>query len=62
MARDKELTERRNKAICKRYKYLTEVKHLRFDYVVEKLSTQEFFLSEYRIMAIIWKAVKNGDL
>lgn len=43
MARNKELTERRNKAICKRYKYLTEVKHLRFDYVVEKLSTQEFF-------------------
>lgn len=62
MARDKELTERRNKAICKCYKYLTEVKHLRFDYVVEILSTQEFFLSEYRIMDIIRKAAKNGDL
>ena len=44
MARDKELTERRNKAICKRYKYLTEVKHLRFDYVEKNYHTQEFFL------------------
>lgn len=62
MARDKELTELRNKAICKRYKYLTEVKHLRFDYVLKILSKQEFFLSEYRIMDIIRKSVHNGDL
>lgn len=62
MARNKSLIEIRNKSICERYKYLTEVKHLRFDYVVKKLSTDEFFLSETRIMDIIREQIKKGDL
>lgn len=58
MTRGKDLIDLRNKAIYQRYKELTEIKHLRFDYVVKTLS-KEFYLSEYRIMAIIRDYVRK---
>lgn len=51
--RSKELIEKRDEALCRRYYYWTEVQRLRFDDALKVLSEQEFFLSEQRIMTII---------
>lgn len=51
--RSKELIEMRNAALLRRFRHLTEKEHLRFDYVLKKLSEEEFFLSEERIVAIL---------
>lgn len=54
--RDKELIERRDAALARRYYYWTEVMRLRFDDALTKLSRDEFFISEERIMAILRRA------
>lgn len=51
--RNKDLIEKRDEALCRRYYYWTEVQRLRFDDALVILSQQEFFISEDRIMAII---------
>ena len=51
--RDKELIDRRDRSLCRRYYYWTEVRRLRFDDALKILSQEEFFLSEERILAII---------
>ncbi|MCC8146911.1 MAG: transposase [Bacteroidales bacterium] len=51
--RNKELIQKRNEALCRRYYYWTELQRLRFDDTLKVLSEQEFFISEERIMAII---------
>lgn len=51
--RNKELIEKRDIALCRRYYYWTETQRLRFDDALKVLSEQEFFISEERIMAII---------
>ena len=51
--RDRNLVNTRNIRIYERYYYWTEVKRLRFDDALKRLSTEEFFLSESRIMQII---------
>lgn len=51
--RSKSLINNRNEALCRRWYYWTEVQRLRFDDALRILSTQEFFLSEERIMTII---------
>ena len=51
--RDKELIEKRDEALLRRYHYWTEVQRLRFDDALKILSQQEFFISEERIMSII---------
>ena len=51
--RNKDLIEKRNKALLLRYHELTEVNRLRFDDALRVLSEQEFFISEERILAII---------
>ena len=51
--RDKELIEKRDEALLRRYHYWTEVQRLRFDDALRILSQQEFFISEERIMSII---------
>jgi hypothetical protein len=53
--RDKELIEKRDAALCRRYYYWTERQRLRFDDALRILSEREFFLSEERIMCIIRK-------
>lgn len=51
--RNKILIELRDEALCRRYYYWTEERHLRFDDALTILSKQEFFISEERIMSII---------
>lgn len=51
--RNKELIDRRDKALIRRYYYWTEVQRLRLDDTLRQLSMNEFFISEERIMAII---------
>lgn len=50
--RDKQLIRKRDEALCRRYYYWTEAQSVRFDRALKILS-EEFFLSEERIMAII---------
>lgn len=57
--RDKELIQKRDEALCRRYYYWTEVQGLRFDRALKILSEQEFFLSEERIMSIIRQCSKT---
>lgn len=57
--RDRELIEKRDEALCRRYYYWTEIERLRFDDALTVLSQKEFFLSEQRIMAIIRNNVKK---
>ena len=58
--RDKSLVDSRNIRIYERYYYWTEVKRLRFDDALRRLSTEEFFLSESRIMQIIRDQIQAG--
>ena len=51
--RNKDLIDKRNEALCRRWYYWTEVQRLRFDDALKILSEQEFFISEDRVMAII---------
>lgn len=60
--RDRKLIELRDEALCRRYYYWTERQRLRFDDALRILSEQEFFISEQRIMAIIRKASREGQL
>lgn len=54
------LIESRNVKMYERYYYWTEVRRLRFDDALHKLSTEEFFLSESRIMQIIRDMIHAG--
>ena len=56
--RSKELIARRNKALVKRFHELHNVKKLRYDDVIRKLSLEEFFIAELTIERIIKAEVK----
>ena len=58
--RDKELIAARDQRIFERYYYWTEVKRLRFDDAVKKLSEEEFYLSESRILQVVRKCISSG--
>lgn len=58
--RDKELVSARDRKLYERYYYWTEVQRLRFDDALHILSTEEFFISESRIMQIIRKLISEG--
>lgn len=58
--RDKTLIAARDQRVFERYYYWTEVKRLRFDDAVRKLSEEEFFLSESRILQVVRKAISEG--
>lgn len=60
--RDKKLIQLRDAALCRRYYYWTERQRLRFDDALRVLSEREFFISEERIMAIIRRKCKEGDI
>lgn len=51
--RNKDLISRRDEKLLRRYYELTEVQNLRFDRALTLLSTDEFFISEARIMSIV---------
>ena len=44
--RNKQLIDERDKKLFERFYYWSEVQRLRFDDVIHKLSTEEFFLCE----------------
>lgn len=58
--RDKGLISARDRKLYERYYYWTEVQRLRFDDALHVLSTEEFFISESRIMQIIRKLISEG--
>ncbi len=43
-----------------RYYYWTEIRRLRFDDTIKKLSEEEFFVSEARVMQIIRRMIQSG--
>ena len=55
--RNKELIRKRDEQLCRRYYYWTEVRRLRFDGTIKKLSEEEFFISESRVMQIVRKMI-----
>ena len=57
--RNKDLIDKRNEALCRRWYYWTEVQRLRFDDALKILSEQEFFISEDRVMAVIRQYCKE---
>ena len=54
--------ERRDAQIVSRYYYWTEVQRLRFDDAVRRLSENEFFLSESRIIQILKRAGEGSGI
>ena len=58
--RKKELKAARDMKMFELYYYWTEVRRLRFDDAVKKLSEEEFFVSEERVMQIVRKMIREG--
>lgn len=58
--RNKELIESRDQKMFERYYYWTEIRRLRFDDTIKKLSEEEFFISEGRVMQIIRRMIREG--
>jgi len=58
--RKKELKAARDMKMFEHYYYWTEVRRLRFDDAVKKLSEEEFFVSEERVMQIVRKMIREG--
>ena len=58
--RNKELISSRDLRLFERYYYWTEVRRLRFDDTIKKLSEEEFFISESRVMQIARKMIQSG--
>ena len=59
--RDNRLIEKRNRKICARFYYWTEVQRLRSDDALKQLSEEEFFLSVATILSILKKMRRLGD-
>ena len=58
--RNQELLKERDQRIFERYYYWTEQRRRRFDDALMILSTEEFFLSESRILQIIRAKIQEG--
>lgn len=58
--RSASLIEARNAKLFERYYYWTEVRRLRFDDALKKLSEEEFFISESRVMQIVRQGITAG--
>lgn len=58
--RDKVLMEARDQRMFERYYYWTEVKRLRFDDAIRKLSEEEFFVSESRVLQVVRRMIREG--
>lgn len=58
--RDNELIAARDRKLFARYYYWTEERRLRFDDALRILSTEEFFISESRVMQIIRRLINEG--
>jgi hypothetical protein len=58
--RSKILIEARDRRMFERYYYWTEVRRLRFDDTIRKLSEEEFFVSESRVMQVVRQMIRQG--
>lgn len=58
--RNKSLVAARDQRMFERYYYWTEIRRLRFDDAIRKLSEEEFFVSESRVMHVIRRMIQNG--
>ena len=58
--RNKQLIEERDKKLFERFYYWSEVQRLRFDDVIHKLSTEEFFICEATTLRIIKRMLMEG--
>lgn len=58
--RSQQLIEQRDLRMFERYYYWTEVKRLRFDDAIRKLSEEEFFISEGRVMQVLRQMILKG--
>ena len=58
--RSKVLISSRDIRLIERYYYWTEVRRLRFDDTIKKLSEEEFFISESRVMQIVRRMIRSG--
>lgn len=58
--RSKELISSRDLKMFERYYYWTEVRRLRFDDTIKKLSEEEFFISESRVLQIVRRMIQEG--
>lgn len=59
--RDSRLIDKRNKKICARYYYWTELQRLRSDDAIHQLAEEEFFLSEATVLNILRKQQRLGE-
>ena len=60
--RSKALIEARDQRMFERYYYWTEIRRLRFDDAIKKLSEEEFFVSEGRVMQVVRRIIQEGAL
>lgn len=58
--RNKELINERDRRLFERFYYWSEVKRLRFDDTIRKLSTEEFFLAEATTLRIVRRMLMEG--
>ena len=58
--RSKILIEARDRRMFERYYYWTEVRRMRFDDTIAKLSMEEFFVSESRVMQVVRHMIQAG--
>lgn len=58
--RNKDLVTERDRRMFERYYYWTEVCRLRFDDAIRRLSREEFFISEARVLQIVRRMVQEG--
>lgn len=54
------MIDARDQRMFERYYYWTEVKRLRFDDAVKKLSEEEFFVSESRVLQVVRRMIREG--
>ena len=59
--RNKELIQERDKKLFERFYYWSEVRRLRFDDTIKKLSEEEFFLCEATTLRIIKRMLLAGE-
>ena len=58
--RNKERINERDRKLFERFYYWSEVKRLRFDDTIRKLSTEEFFLAEATTLRIVRRMLMDG--
>lgn len=58
--RSRQLISSRDLKMFERFYYWTEVRRLRYDDTIKRLSEEEFFISESRVLQIIRRLISEG--